>query len=188
VGKKAGRQALLGGAVSGGLGLLCIISAITGQVSGGSGVLIGVLVLGLIFLGIGVLVGVTARRVTRARRLVFDANGVRWDDPQGKAWAVRWEELSNVTISRTKQRRVQLTDYVMRRILVRLDLFPADPAFRQRHPEMEHLWEFHRVRNGYRLPLGHAPDFIPLIQDGMQRFRPQIYGGIHDEGLVVGLR
>ncbi|MEO3789347.1 hypothetical protein ABGB14_04000 [Nonomuraea sp. B10E15] len=75
----------------------------------------------------------------------------------------------------------------MRKTMVRLDLFPADPGFRSRHQEMEHLWEFHTVKNGYRLPLGSNPKYIPVIEDGMRRFRPAAYLGIKDEGFMVGL-
>jgi hypothetical protein len=75
----------------------------------------------------------------------------------------------------------------MRRVLVRLDLFPGDPGFRERHPEMEHLWELHRVRSGYRLPLGSAPRFIPPMDEALRRYPPDIYRGVVDEGFTVGL-
>ncbi|MEW1847553.1 hypothetical protein AB0392_57170, partial [Nonomuraea angiospora] len=124
---------------------------------------------------------------SRPRKLVFDAYGVRWDDPQGRPWAAPWAELSGVGISRTQQRRVKLADYIMRKTMVRLDLFPADPGFRGRHPDLEHLWEFHTVKNGYRLPLGSNPKYIPVIEHAMRQYRPAIYLGIRDEGFMVGL-
>jgi len=49
---------------------------------------------------------------------------------------------------------------------------------------MEHLWELHRVVDGYRLPLGPSRNFIPVIDRAMRRFRPAIYRGVHEEGLT----
>ncbi|MGP3918052.1 hypothetical protein [Nonomuraea sp. 10N515B] len=63
----------------------------------------------------------------------------------------------------------------------------SDLGFRARHPDMEHLWEFHTVKNGYRLPLGSNPKYIPVIEQAMRQFRPAAYLGVRDEGLIVGL-
>ena len=54
---------------------------------------------------------------------------------------------------------------------------------------MEPLWEFHRVQNGYRLPLGDSAGFIGPMDHGLRTFAPQIYRGVIDEGLAarVGL-
>lgn len=187
VGGDAKVRAMIGGSVAGALGLLAIVSALTGQTTGGSGTAVAVGLVGLVFLGIGLLPVVAWKKVSRPRRLVFDAFGVRWDDPRGRPWAVAWAELSGVGISRTRQRRVQLADHLVRRTMVRLDLFPADQGFRARHQEMAHLWEFHTVKNGYRLPLGSQPKYIPVIEHAMRLHRPGAYLGIKDEGLVVGL-
>lgn len=187
VGGDAKVKALIGGSVAGVIGVMTLYWSITGQVTGGSGGSVAGAVFALVFLSIGLLPIIAWRRLNRPRRLVFDAFGVRWDDPQGKPWAVSWAELSGVGISRTKQRRVQPADYILRKIMVRLDLFPADPGFRARHPDMEHLWEFHTVKNGYRLPLGSNPKYIPVIEEAMGRFRPAAYLGIKDEGFIVGL-
>lgn len=187
VGRDAKVKALIGGSVSGLIGVLTTFWLLTGQVSGGTGSMVIAALLCLLFLGIGLLPIITWRRLSRPRRLVIDGYGVRWDDPQGKPWAVAWAELAGVGISRTRQRRVQLADFVTRRTMVRLDLFPADPGFRARHPEMAHLWEFHTVKNGYRLPLGSSPRYIPVVEEAMRRFRPAAYLGIRDEGFVVGL-
>ncbi|MFI7707876.1 hypothetical protein [Nonomuraea sp. NPDC049480] len=187
VGGDAKVKALIGGSVAGVIGVMTLYWSITGQVTGGSGGSVVGVVFALVFLSIGLLPIIAWRRLNRPRRLVFDAFGVRWDDPQGKPWAVPWAELSGVGISRTKQRRVQPADYILRKIMVRLDLFPADPGFRARHPGMEHLWEFHTVKNGYRLPLGSNPKYIPVIEEAMGRFRPAAYLGIKDEGFIVGL-
>ncbi|MCK2215546.1 hypothetical protein MF672_017390 [Actinomadura sp. ATCC 31491] len=178
---------IAGGAVAAALGLVTLVSVAAGQVTGGGGVTVAAAVLGLGFLAIGLLPVLTWRRTARPRRLILDAHGVRWDDPRGRPWAVGWAELSGVGLSRTRQRAVTLADHLVRRTMVRLDLFPADPGFRARHPEMEHLWEFHTVRNGYRLPLGSRPAYVPLIEEGMRRLRPAAYLGVKDEGFTVGL-
>jgi hypothetical protein len=187
VGGDAKVKALIGGSVAGVIGLIAIFSALNGQVDGGVGGRIVGGLFGLVFLGIGLLPIIAWRKVSRPRRLVFDGHGVRWDDPQGKPWSVPWMELSGLGISRTQQRRVRLADYIMRRTMVRLDLFPADAGFRSRHPEMEHLWEFHTVKNGYRLPLGSNPRYIPVIEQAMRQYCPAVYLGIRDEGFMVGL-
>ncbi|MFI7132388.1 hypothetical protein ACIBQ1_42395 [Nonomuraea sp. NPDC050153] len=187
VGGDAKVKALIGGSVAGVLGLMAIFSALTGQTTGGSGSAVAVLLLGLVFLFIGLLPIIAWRKISRPRKLVFDGHGVRWDDPQGRPWAAPWAELSGVGISRTRQRRVKPADYIIRKTMVRIDLFPADPGFRSRHPDMEHLWEFHTVKNGYRLPLGSNPKYIPVIEHAMRQYRPAIYLGIRDEGFMVGL-
>ncbi|MEV0231876.1 hypothetical protein [Nonomuraea sp. NPDC050786] len=187
VGGDAKVKALIGGSVAGVIGVISIVSAFTGQTTGGSGSAVVVLILGLVFLFIGLLPIIAWRKISRPRRLIFDGFGVRWDDPQGRPWAVSWNELSGVGISRTQQRRVKLADYLIRRTMVRLDLFPADRGFRARHPDMEHLWEFHTVKNGYRLPLGSNPKYIPVIEHAMRQYRPAAYLGIRDEGFMVGL-
>ncbi|MEV1176702.1 hypothetical protein [Nonomuraea sp. NPDC049784] len=186
VGGDAKVKALIGGSVAGVIGLISIFSSFTGHTTGSrTGVV--ELTFGLIFLFIGLLPIIAWRKIGRPRRLVFDGFGVRWDDPQGTPWAAPWNELSGVGISRTQQRRVKPAEYLIRRTMVRLDLFPADPGFRARHPDMEHLWEFHTVKNGYRLPLGSNPKYIPVIEHAMREYRPAIYLGVRDEGFMVGL-
>ncbi|SEG99994.1 hypothetical protein SAMN05444920_114270 [Nonomuraea solani] len=187
VGGDAKVKAVIGGSVAGVIGLFAIFSALGGLTTGGAGGAIAGGVLGLLFLFIGLLPIITWKKLSRPRKLVFDGFGVRWDDPQGRPWAVAWTELSGVGISRTQQRRVKPADYLIRKTMVRLDLFPGDQGFRQRHPEMEHLWEFHTVKNGYRLPLGSNPKYIPVIERAMGQYRPGAYLGVKDEGFMVGL-
>ncbi|MEO3868693.1 hypothetical protein ABGB18_07680 [Nonomuraea sp. B12E4] len=187
VARDARVKALVGGSVAGVIGIITLFSALTGQVTGGSGTVAVSAVLGLLFLGIGLLPLIAWRKISRPRRLVFDGFGVRWDDPQGRPWAAGWAELAGVGISRTRQRRVRAADHIIRKTMVRLDLFAADPGFRARHPEMEHMWEFHTVKNGYRLPLGSNPKYVPVIEHAMRRFRPAAFLGVRDEGFVVGL-
>lgn len=72
-------------------------------------------------------------------------------------------------------------------VMVRLDPFPTDAGIRVRHPEMEHLWEFHRVSNGYRVPFGQAGGLLPQLDAGLRRFGGVRYRGVRDEGFTVGL-
>lgn len=188
IGSRDTRRVLIGGTVAGGLGVLALVGAVTafadGEPVGGS----IALVIGVAFTGIGVAAVVNWKKVSRPRKLVFEPQGVRWDDPEGTSWAVAWSELGAVQISRTRERVVKLADAVMRKTMVRLDLYPGDPGFRPRHPEMEHMWEFHTVRDGYRLPLGDAASLVPVIERAVLQFAPRLYRGVRDEGISVGLR
>ncbi|WP_433871951.1 hypothetical protein [Saccharopolyspora sp. CA-218241] len=187
LGGRAAAQILVGGALAGGIGLLALGGVVFGGTGGDTvGLVIGSTI-GLVFLGIGLLCLLGWRRATRPRHLLFEPEGIRCSDPGGTSWAVRWEELSAVTISRTQERAVQLSDHLTRRTLVRLDLHPADPAFRQRHPEMDALLAAHPQRQAYRYGLGHAADWIPHIERGVRQYRPQLFQGVRDEGFTVGL-
>jgi hypothetical protein len=166
-------------------GALVVYAVATGQVEGGIGVRVVSGVLGILCLGMGFLPLLFWKALTRSRQLIFDVAGVRLHDPQGHPFAVQWEELAAVTLSRTEQRRVRSTDF--QRVMVRLDLFPGDDQFRARHPEMEHLWRAHASGHRYRLPLGDAPDLVPVIEAAVSRLRPQLWRGVHDEGFSVGL-
>jgi hypothetical protein len=188
LGKSDTRKVLIGGSLAGGLGILALIGAVTafadGEPVGGS--IAGVI--GLAFTFIGVMALVKFKTISRPRKLIIEHQGIRLDDPQGTPWAVAWQDLGAISISRTRERAVELADALVRRTLVRVDLHPLDPArFRPAHPTMEPLWEFHRVRNGYRLPLGDSAPMIAPLDHALRTFAPQIYRGVIDEGFTVGL-
>jgi hypothetical protein len=188
LGKSATRKVLAGGSVAGVLGILALAGAVSAFADGEpvGGIIAGVI--GVVFTGIGVLAVVKWKTISRPRKLIIEPQGIRLDDPQGMPWAVGWSELGAISISRTQERAVQLADALVRRTMVRVDLHPRDPQrFRPAHPTMEPLWEFHRVRNGYRLPLGDSAGFIAPIDHGLRTFAPQIYRGVIDEGFTVGL-
>ncbi|MDR7300810.1 hypothetical protein [Haloactinomyces albus] len=84
---------------------------------------------------------------------------MRRHDPQGIPRAVRWEELVGAAITRRDAHWSP----------VQLDLSPADPQFRHRHPEMEHLRQFRRIENGYRLSLGTSNQQAPNQQGATTR-------------------
>jgi hypothetical protein len=199
VGKTNGRKAIVGSVVAGALGLTAVISGVAGAVDGGAGVGVVVIVLGLLLLALPVAMVVRKDKIFRPHRLVFEMGGLRWDDPKGAPWAVPWSELAAVSISKHSPQQVgsesvpdkivgAATDKMLgERAHVRLDLYPADPSFSMRHPEMAHLWERQGVKNGYRLPLGSNVKFIPVIAGAVGSFAPGLYRGVHATEGFMGL-
>lgn len=174
-------------AVCGGLGVLGISAGLTGRISGGAGVAVASGVVGGLLLLIAVIAVLLWRVLTRPRSLVIEQAGVRWIDPRGSSWSIAWAELAAISVSRTVNRNPRK---LVSSAMVRLDLFPADPGFRQRHPEMERLWELQRVRNGYRVPFGDIPDslrLVPRLDEALREFAGPRYRGVSDEGFTVGL-
>lgn len=155
----------------------------------GAGV-VGILIFGAGLLLVGLIPVFNRKRLFRPRRLVIEHAGIRWDDPQGKPWAVPWHELAAVSISLNEKAEgpeLSLTGMIAgaavdktlgKHVRVRLDLFPADPGFRSRHPEMEHLWEFYKLRNGFRQPLGNNGRCVQPIELAVSHFQPRVYRGI----------
>jgi len=199
VGRTNARKAVIGATVAGALGLIAVGSAVAGAVDGGVGVAVVVGVIGLLLLVLPVGLVVRRDKVFRPQLLVFEAAGLRWDDPRGAPWAVPWSELAAVSISKHSPKQVgseSLSDKLVgatsdklvgERAHVRLDLFPADPGFAGRHPEIAHLWERQGVQNGYRLPLGSNVKFIPTIAAAMGRFAPRVYRGVNATEGFMGL-
>jgi hypothetical protein len=197
VGKVNGRKAIVGAVVAGVVGLVAIVAGLAGAVDGGAGVGIAVTVVGVLFLIPVVLVVAGRNKLFRPRRLVFEPGGIRWDDPAGAPWAIPWRELAAVSVNKHSAREVgpqSVSDAIVgaatekiagERALVRLDMFPADPTFHGRHPELAHLWQ---QQGGYRLPLGGNVAFIPAIAQAMGRFAPRIYRGVNATQGFMGLR
>ena len=177
VGKRAVKLFSLGGGVCALIGPLGIYSGLTGHVSGTSGT--PAVIIGALFLLPALFVVASWRMLTRPRKFVLDATGITWDDPKGSPWSVRWDELGHVAVA-AKTRQVRPQQVVAPRSHVYLDVYPGYRSFRQCHPEMENLWNVLGVNNGYRLILGPVPTFVPHLEEGLQRFRPQIYGGVRD--------
>ncbi len=198
VGSTDGKKAAIGAVVAGVVGLIAIVSSLAGAVDGGAGAQILGIVIGLLFLLPTILVIVKRDKVFRPRKLVFEPAGIRWDDPRGAPWAVPWSELAAVSVSKHTPMEVDhslnakvsgaITDKVVgERAHVRLDLYPADPSFPGRHPELAHLWERQGVRGGYRMPLGSNVKFIPMITEAMGRFAPQLFRGVQQTEGFMGL-
>jgi hypothetical protein len=199
VGKTNGRKAVIGAVVAGALGLTALIAGIGGAADGGAGVGAVMIVIGLLLLVLPVGLVVRKDKVFRTQHLVFEPGGLRWHDPKGAPWVVPWGELAAVSISKHSPKEYgtpTLQDKLVsaasdkiagERAFVRLDIYPADPGFAGRHPELAHLWERQGVQNGYRLPLGSNVKFIPTIAQAMGRFAPQIYRGVNSTEGFMGL-
>jgi hypothetical protein len=199
VGTTNARKAVIGATVAGALGLLAVGSAIFGAVDGGAGGAVVAAIIGLLLLVLPVGLIVRRDKVFRPQVLVFEAAGLRWDDPKGAPWAIAWGELAAVSISKHSPAQVgpeSLSDKLVsatsdklvgERAHVRLDFYPADPGFAHRHPEIAHLWQRQGVQNGYRLPLGSNVKFIPTIAAAMGRFAPHIYRGVNATEGFMGL-
>lgn len=199
VGATATKQLIVGSIVLGAIGGIALVSGLIGAVDGGSGGAIAAIAIGAVFLLLGLLPVMMRRKAFRPRKLIFEPAGVRWDDPQGQPWAVAWGELAAVSISKHSKLEVKqesLNDKIVgaatdkltgENVLVRLDLYPADPGFRARHPQMERLWEMHDVKNGYRLPLGRNAKYVQPIAHALASFAPQIYRGVQTTEGFMGL-
>lgn len=199
VGKTNGRKAVIGAVVAGALGLTALIAGIGGAADGGAGVGAVMIVIGLLLLVLPVGLVVRKDKVFRTQHLVFEPGGLRWHDPKGAPWVVPWAELAAVSISKHSPKEYgtpSLQDKIVsaasdkiagERAFVRLDIYPADPGFAGRHPELAHLWERQGVKNGYRLPLGSNVKFIPTIAMAMGRFAPQVFRGVNSTEGFMGL-
>jgi hypothetical protein len=185
IGKADARRFVAASAVALTLGLIATIGGAVETVNGRMG--------GLIAAGFGVallLVGLVPvfrrKRYFRPRQLVIEQAGIRWDDPKGEPWAVGWQELAAVALCRFEAAEVGpegLTDKVAgtvgdrvlgERVLVRLELYPGDPGFGQRHPELGHLWTGDRLR----LQLGHNVRLLPQMDAAIRYFQPSRYLGV----------
>jgi hypothetical protein len=194
VGATASRQAVIGAVVSGVIGLIAIVAGLGGDDGGGA----VAVVIGVVFLLPTLLVVGMSKQLFRPRKLVFEPQGVRWDDPQGKPWAVAWHDLAVVAISKHSAMKTPqtlndklveaATDKMLgERAHVRLDLYPVHPGFAQHQPNMAHLWERQGVKHGYRLPLGSNVKYIPIIDQAMRMFAPQVYRGVQATEGIMGL-
>lgn len=199
VGATATKQLVVGSIVLGAIGGIALVSGLIGAVDGGSGGAIAAVAIGAVFLLLGLLPVLMRKKAFRPRKLIFEPAGLRWDDPQGRPWAVGWNELAAVSISKHGKLEIKqesLNDKIVgaatdkltgENVLIRLDLYPSDRGFRARHPQMEHLWEMHDVKNGYRLPLGRNATYVQPIAHALARFAPQIYRGVHTTEGFMGL-
>ncbi|WP_375546521.1 hypothetical protein [Actinophytocola gossypii] len=189
VGTTDGRKAVIGSVVAGILGLLAVVSGVLAASDDGVGVGIVLIVVGVLLLLPGVFALVARDKLFRPRRLVIEPPGLRWDDPKGAPWAVRWNELAAVAVTRRPVRRftVGVSDAIAHKAsdkllgdnaLVWLDLYPADPGFATRHPELAHLWQHDGLQHGYRFPLGGNVRFVPGIEHAVGRFAPHLWRGV----------
>jgi hypothetical protein len=176
------------------LGLFATVGGVVATLGGRLGGIIA-LVFGLACVGIGLVPVFNRRRAFRPRQLVIEQAGIRWDDPRGEPWAVRWQELAAVALCRhepgstgpesvTEQVNGAIVDKVLgERVLVRLELFPGDAGFHQRHPELAHLWTGDRLR----LTLGHTLGMLSQMDAAIRHFQPARYLGVQRTQAVIRL-
>jgi hypothetical protein len=169
---------LLAVGLCGGLGVIGLVAAFTGGVSGGTAARIGAIVLSLIFLGIALIFLALSPVLTRPRKLIVEPGGLRWADPRGKPWFAPWSELAGVSISTF----TTLNHNFVRRTLVRIDLFPGDAGFESRHPELSHLWETLGAEQSYRLPLDGHEAYLSELDQALQTHARTTYRGVIEEG------
>lgn len=172
VGTAQARQMIVGSAVAGGIGVVAVAAALTGDVEGGTGTRVTAFLIGAVFTLIGALPLLLRRIAFRPRRLLFDSTGLRWEDPQGAPWAVGWAELAEVTLGYP----APAAGSARLGSAVNLTLRPADPAFHEAHPEMEHL----AVPAGdgsrsYRVPFGHALSVVGPADRALRHYAPGVY-------------
>lgn len=186
IGKADARRFVLASAIMMTLSLVAFVLGTLEVVGGRTGGGLVALAAGLVFLGIGLVPVFRRKRAFRPRRLVIEQAGIHWDDPMGEPWAVRWQELAAVALSRLSPADTGpegLTDKINGTIvdralgergLVRLDLYPADAGFFPRHPEMAHLWTGDRLR----LLLGNNIRLLPQLDAAIRFFQPSRYLGV----------
>lgn len=181
---------IVGCVIAGVIGLVTVVSVLLDKVEGGTGARIVGGVIGSICLLAALVPLLTFPITFRPRKLVVEPAGIRWDDPRGKPWALRWQELGAVAISTAeKVTRGTGSGFSTSTTLVRMDLWPRDPGFPTRHPEMQHLWQASGAKGCYRLPLGPNRKFVTPLDAALRGYAPPgLYRGIGDEGLAWGFR
>jgi hypothetical protein len=185
VGRADARRFVIAAVVLITLGLVAIVGGAVEAFRGRMGGLIAI-AFGVVFLLIGLVPVFNRKRAFRPRRLIIEQAGIHWNDPKGEPWAVRWQELAGVALVRheaaeagpdglSDQVSGAIADRVLgERVLVRLELFPADQSFFPRHPEMAHLWTGDR----FRLQLGHNVRLLPRMDAAIRQFEPRRYLGV----------
>ena len=166
-----GRTVKQGSIGCGLVGVFFVVVGIVAAINRSTAAALVVGALGLVILGAGLYALLRPQRFVRPRRLVVDATGIRWDDPKGEPWSLRWDELSAVEVSGSGPRDVRML-YAARRTdteLISLDLFPRGDVV---HPEMTHLWQYDGLTGGWRLPLGSDPGLAQRLDDALQTFDP----------------
>ncbi|MGW0516343.1 hypothetical protein [Crossiella sp. NPDC003009] len=160
------RKVFAGAVIAGVAGLLTMLLAIFGVIGEGGVLRVTTGALGAGFLGLSLIAVMCWRVISRERRLRVSPHGLRWDEDHGSPFSLRWAELGAVELTRGERRKLTL------------DLYPGDSAFRQRHPEMEHLWGAYGIENGYRIQLGDSVQVLPPVELALRRYCPTLYRGV----------
>jgi hypothetical protein len=125
-------------------------------------------------------------RVPSPNRVVLEPAGIRWWNRRS-SWAVAWTELAAVSIvkSKTYPGYGPIVTETYGSVWVRIDLFPGDPGFHHRHPELAEYWEAAGGKQRYRVPLGQSEAKIHELDNGLRMYAHMRYRGVVDEGLAL---
>jgi hypothetical protein len=115
------------------------------------------------------------------RALVIAPDSIAHEGKQG-GFKLPWSELRQVTVTTAFHRGATK---VWR---VRLILDAADPAFPQRHPEINGLMgKYGGTGPGsYGVPLGPVNNIVPQLAQALAQYGGPIFGGVIEEGQVLG--
>ena len=144
----------------------------------------------LVLLGVFVLVtGFTVFRLLRGiganrrRRLVLAPTGLHWEEQRRQSQSIGWSELAAIMVwaGRTTNQglgAMSIMAQAMPTGNVRLGLYPADPNFAARHPQLSEWWR-PSCDGGYVLLLpAVSAETGPMLDMALRRFAGPIYRGL----------
>ncbi|WP_139219602.1 hypothetical protein [Actinopolyspora alba] len=177
LGKRLRRNALVGALVLGPFGVLVLLGSITNNVDGPAAARVFSGIFGAALVGVAVLIALLWPVISRTQQLVLEHTGIRWHDPRGRPFSIRWQELAEIEV----HRKWTPSRFGRSSARVRVDLYPAGHDFRRRHPELEHLIRDGEPQPHYRLSLGPNKTAATIVDEGLQRFQPRLRQGVREE-------
>ncbi|HEX3786526.1 MAG TPA: hypothetical protein VHW44_01590 [Pseudonocardiaceae bacterium] len=121
------------------------------------------------------------------RSLVISPEAFAYEDKKG-AFRIPWSELRRITITTAyHQDRTKIMAPKVWRVRVVLD--GGDPGFPQRHPEIAGLQGKYGAAGpgSYGLPLGPVHNMVGPLAQALGMYGGQLFGGVLEEGQVLGL-
>ena len=152
---------------------ICLVLAVLA----GGGVRITFLVLAVILLAVAGLPALKLRTLLRPRRILFDPNGLQYQDPAGP-WACAWSELAALVVQTSghQVRNAQTQLVKAYGPTINLLLVPAGPEFANRHPELAGRQD---ADGQFAIPLGPNPELVPALDEAARQFAPPgLYQGV----------
>ncbi|MBZ2199744.1 hypothetical protein [Occultella gossypii] len=153
--------------------------ALTGGLTSDQG--LAPIIVGAIFMLLGLLLLFLLPKVLRARALEIGPTGLEYHDPKGNPWAVRWTDLATVDVKYgyPRARRSPLSEGVV----VALE-FTLRAGAEAQYPDLRH----YRRGNAYRLALGRREDLLGPLAQALGAFAPpQIFGGVTNLGSITAM-
>ena len=172
-GKRFSFQMLAGGLVGAFFGGSALVAAIFGT----DAPLFGRIIFWVLGLGFGLpgLLGVFGWLFTHKlpRKLIFDEQGIHWDEPRGAGWSIGWDDVEKVAVNAAGGTSLTVRNPGV--TIVRLVIFPHTG---KENAQLARFAATVDEQPAYWIPLADNPDFIPLIAEGTGRFRPGKYAGL----------